>query len=106
MNDKSPISRGRMKHANSHIDMPNAPGIYRHVDRITGEVNYIGQTGNLRQRTYQHTHDGKFNPATQRVEYSVAYPDATRDDLCQGEVRHIAKHQPSGNSTRGGNGRR
>lgn len=106
MNDKSPIGPGRMKHADSHTDLPREPGIYRHVDRATGQVNYVGQTGDLRQRTYQHTYGGKFDPSTQRVEYSVARPDASRDALCQGEVRHIAKHQPPGNSTQGGNGRR
>ncbi len=106
MNNRSAIGPGRMRQADTHQDLPREPGLYRHVDRATGRVDYIGQTGNLQQRTYQHTHAGKLDPATQRVEYQVARPDASRDALCRDEVRHIAKHQPPGNTTRGGNGRR
>ena len=88
MKDKSSIPPGRMKHADSHAELPREPGLYRHVDRATGRVDYVGQTQDLRQRTYQHTRDGKFDPARQRVEYSGARSDATRDDLCRGEKVH------------------
>lgn len=51
---RSAIPLGRMKKTDqvkgSECPIPNSPGIYRHIDKGTGEVDYVGQTENLRVR--------------------------------------------------------
>ena len=85
--------------------IPNALGIYRHVDKVTGNVDYVGQSDNLRQRQQQHVQNGKLNLDTHKVAWK-SLDNGSKDDLCRTEVDHIARHNPGGNSTRGGNGRR
>ncbi|MPW23052.1 GIY-YIG catalytic domain [Paraburkholderia piptadeniae] len=85
--------------------IPSLPGIYRHVGP-TGEIDYAGQTNDLRQRQQQHERLGKLNLDKQRVAFAVAPPGTSKDALIETEKAHIARHQPSGNKTRGGNGRR
>jgi len=80
--------------------------VYRHVDKESGNVEYVGQTNNLRKRQQEHVRTGTLDPERQYVCYSAAKPDASKDDLCRTEKAHIARHQPSGNKTKGGNGRR
>ena len=90
----------------SDANIPAEAGMYRHVDRSTGEVVYVGQTNNLRVRQQQHMRDGKLDLAIHDVHYSVAREGATKDDLCDTEKAHIKRKKPSGNKTIGGNGRR
>ena len=107
--DKSAIPRGRMKKTDqtkgSGCTIPDSPGVYRHVNKRTGEVEYVGQTENLRVRQQQHVRSGKLDPEKQWVEYSEAKPSATKDDLRNTERQHVERHDPSGNIYRGGNGR-
>ena len=107
---QSAISRGRMKKTDqikgSSSNIPQEPGMYRHVNKQTGEIEYVGQTDNLRVRQQQHARDGKLNPSTQDVHYSIAKSSATKDDLCETEKDHIKRNKPSGNKTKGGNGKR
>ena len=106
---KSAIPRGRMTKTDvvkgTDCTIPNSPGVYRHVDKRTGDTTYIGQTEDLRARQQQHVRDGRLNPEKQWVEYSPAKPIASKDDLRNTEKKHIERHNPSGNKTGGGNGR-
>ncbi len=107
--NKSAIPRGRMKKTDqtkgSGCTIPDSPGVYRHVNKRTGEVEYVGQTENLRVRQQQHVRSGKLDPEKQWVEYSEAKASATKDDLRNTERQHVERHDPSGNIYRGGNGR-
>ncbi|WP_410513468.1 hypothetical protein PaeBR_03140 [Paenibacillus sp. BR2-3] len=106
----SAINSGRMRETDiikgKDSPLPKEPGMYRHINKETGNVEYAGQTDNLRKRQQEHARDGKLNTQTQRVQYATAKTDATKDDLCQTEKVHIARHKPSGNTYKGGNGRR
>jgi hypothetical protein len=86
--------------------IPREPGAYRHIDKETKTVVYVGQSNDLRVRQQQHARAGRLDTARHVVQYAVARPDATKDDLCRTEQCHIARHNPTGNKTKGGNGRR
>jgi butyrate kinase len=105
----SAIPAGRMRKTDvikgSSSPIPNEAGIYRHVDKKTGEVQYVGRTRDLRTRQQAHARDGRLDVDQQLVQYSVAKPTATQEDLSKTEIDHIARHKPAGNKTRGGNGR-
>lgn len=106
----SAIAAGRMRQTDKvkgpDCPLPNKPGIYHHINKETGAREYVGQTDNLRVRQQQHARSGKLDTDTQFIRFGLARDDATKDDLCQTEIDHIARHDPSGNTTRGGNGRR
>lgn len=85
--------------------LPAKPGLYRHIDKDSGKVLYVGQTDNLRKRQQEHVRGGRLT-SKQYVQYAVAKPMATKDGLCDTEKAHIGRHKPSGNTTKGGNGRR
>ena len=105
----SALPRGRFRQTDRikgpGSPLPNKPGVYRFVNKSTREVEYVGQTNNLRKRQQQHAKSGKLNTAKQYVQYAVAKTTATKGDLCRTEVDHIARHRPSGNKYKGGNGR-
>ena len=86
--------------------IPSVPGEYRHRNKSTDIVEYVGQTDNLRKRQQEHARSGKLDINNQYVQYGVAKSTASKDDLLQTEKEHIARHNPSGNTTKGGNGRR
>lgn len=107
---QSAINSGRMRKTDkikgSQASIPQEAGMYRHVNKTTGEVEYVGQTDNLRVRQQQHARDGKLDTSKHDVHYSVARAESTKDDLCNTEKDHIKRKQPSGNKTIGGNGKR
>jgi len=106
----SAIPPGRMKESDEikgkNCSIPEKPGEYRHINRNTGEIEYVGQTDNLRKRQQEHARNGKLNTENQYVAYKEAKANATKDDLLNTEKDHIKRHNPSGNKTEGGNGRR
>jgi hypothetical protein len=106
----SALPPGRMRKTDvikgGESGIPAAPGAYRHINKQTGHIEYVGQTDNLRVRQQQHAREGKLDTTKQFVQYGVARVDASKDELCQTERDHIARHRPSGNKTKGGNGRR
>jgi|GEM_PF-2245955 len=85
--------------------IPQEPGTYRHRNKETGEIEYVGDTSNLRKRQQEHVRSGKLDTSKQDVEYSVAKSGATREERRQTEKDHISRHNPIGNKTKGGNGR-
>ncbi len=106
----SAIGSGRMhvtdRVKGSDSPIPHSPGVYRHVNKATGNVDYVGQSNDIRTRQQQHVRSGQLNTETQEVWFSTGRPDCTKDDLCNTEKAHIGKHHPTGNKTQGGNGRR
>lgn len=106
---QSALARGRMRETDSvkgDSPLPHKPGVYQHVNKKTGEVEYVGQTNDLRKRQQEHAREGKLDTEKQKVRYAASRDDANKDDLLKTEVDHIARHKPSGNTTKGGNGRR
>lgn len=106
----SALPSGRMRETDKikggDSPLPNSPGMYRHINKETGNVDYVGQTDNLRKRQQEHARTGKLDTDKQYVQYGASKSGASKDDLCKTEVNHIARHKPSGNTTKGGNGRR
>lgn len=106
----SAIPPGRMRETDvvkgKKCNIPHEPGMYRHVNKETGKVEYAGQTNDLRKRQQEHARDGKLDTSTQKVAYSTSKPNATKDNLLKTEKEHIKRHDPSGNTYAGGNGRR
>lgn len=100
------IPRGRMRVAHQIKDLPEKPGLYRHINRENNRVEYIGQTNNIKRRNREHELKGKLDLSTQKVAYAVVYSDADRQKWCDAEKQHIEKHNPPGNKCKGGNGRR
>lgn len=105
----SAIGPGRMHKTDTvkgkDCPIPNKPGNYRHTNKKTGEVEYVGESNNLRKRQQEHVRSGKLDTSKQNVEYSTAKKDATREQRRQTEKDHIKRHNPQGNKTIGGNGR-
>lgn len=106
----SAIPPGRMRETDiikgKDCSIPSEPGIYRHINKDSGEIDYIGQTDNLRKRQQEHARSGKLNTEKQKVAYSISKTNATKDDLLKTEKDQIRRHNPSRNTTKGGNGRR
>jgi len=105
----SALPSGRMRETDKikgpNSSIPTSPGAYRHRNKSTGKVVYVGQTNNLRKRQQEHVRDGKLDTNKQYVQYGVAKRTVTKGHLRETEVVHIARHKPSGNTTKGGNGR-
>src|SRR4051794_9164485 len=67
----SALSPGRMRETDvikgKNSTIPKEPGMYRHRNKETGEIEYVGQTNDLRKRQQEHARNGKYNPETQYV---------------------------------------
>ncbi len=103
---KFALNKSRMRIAKEINNLPDRPGIYRFVNKVTGAVDYVGQTNNVKRRIREHKRSGNLDVAIHNVVYGIAKANATRDALCFTERQHIKKHSPRKNKTQGGNGRR
>jgi hypothetical protein len=107
---QSSLPPGRMRETDQikgqDSPLPHSPGMYRHRNKETDEIEYVGQTNDIRTRQQQHAREGKLDTSQQYVQYAESRSGVSKDDLCRTEVDHIARHNPSGNTTKGGNGRR
>jgi len=108
--NKSALKRGRMRESScvkgKECQIPNEPGIYRFINREMRTIDYIGQTSYLRRRLQWHVSKGTLDLNTHKIQYGMAKPGATPDDLCTTEIEHIGRHNPQQNKYKGGNGRR
>lgn len=68
-------------------EVPNKPGLYRFVNDRTGDVEYVGQTKDLRRRLQQYARDGKLDLKKRSVDYSARR--LSRDDLVRIEKEYI-----------------
>jgi len=102
------IKRGRPQIARSvkgsECSLPSKPGLYRHICEVTGDIEYIGHTSNLRRRQQEHVSRHTLDLKYQRIEFMVA-EGLSNNERRDVEVRHIAKHKPVSNKTKGRNGR-
>jgi excinuclease UvrABC nuclease subunit len=101
----SALGRGRLRKADSPFSLPTSPGIYRIVTKNKGDKNYIGVTNNLYRRLNEHRRSGKFNDRYHRIEYGETKSNASWLEIALTEIAHIAKHKPTQNKYKGGNGR-
>lgn len=85
-------------------DIPPKPGEYRLKEVGTGNHYYIGETNNLRRRLLEHKKSGKFTEEYY-VEYMLAVEESSSKERRSHEQRSIARHSPSANRSRGGEGR-
>lgn len=99
---------GRMKKTDKIVGpdstIPGEPGIYRHIDKITKTIIYIGQSLNVRTRQQQHARNGKLDPEKHWVVYTTL-KELSKTALRYIEKAHIKRHNPPGNLCKGGNGR-
>jgi len=103
------IKPGRMNQTDQvkgkESPLPEKPGVYRHVNKETKKIEYVGQTDNIRKRQQEHARSGKLNTDKQNIQYAEAKANAGNTDLQQTEKNHIKRHKPAGNKYEGGNGR-
>lgn len=106
----SALSPGRMRQTDvvkgKNSPLPKEPGLYRHRNKTSNEIDYVGQTNNIRKRQQEHTRNSKLNTDTHYVQYGRCRDGSSKDTMLQTEKNHIKRHKPPGNSTGGGNGRR
>jgi len=85
------------------VDQPPArPGLY-HFKNPNGD-DYIGETNNLKRRTYEHLRSGKLS-GDGFLEYKVADRRSTSYTRRQHEQTKILRHNPTLNMSKGGEGR-
>lgn len=91
----------------SRQDPPRGSGLYRFVSKLTGEIEYIGETGNLKRRIGQHFRSDKpVSPETHYAEWKKADGRSTPKTRREHERVKINKHKPRLNKRSGGGGRR
>ncbi|MGM9553077.1 MAG: GIY-YIG nuclease family protein [Faecousia sp.] len=86
---------------------PAKPGEYRMRDG-SGTITYIGETNNLARRTGEHIRSGKLpvgEGCNSTIEYMVADGRSTSRTRREHEQQSIAKHAPTLNRSKGGEGR-
>lgn len=105
---KNKLPRGRMKRTDKvkgvDCPIPDEPGIYRHINKTTKSIDYVGQSSQVRTRQQQHQRNGKLNTKTHWIDFTT-FIDLGKDALRRIEKAHIKRHKPSKNICRGGNGR-
>ena len=86
---------------------PHKPGLYRFRNRNTGEIDYIGETGNLARRIADHLRSSKpLSRATHHAEWQAADGRSTSRTRRAHERVKIDQHKPRQNKRGGGGGRR
>ena len=98
----SDFKRGRP----SRQDPPHKPGLYRFKNKETGEIDYIGESVDLKRRTSQHLRYGDVSRDTHHVEWQAAEDGSTSETRREHEKLKIDQHSPRMNQRRGGGGRR
>ncbi|MCY3701512.1 MAG: GIY-YIG nuclease family protein [Rhodospirillales bacterium] len=86
------------------------------MDKNSGKLVYIGESGDLQSRLNQHTRQAQkptrtdksdlYNPKKHRVDYKLAKPDAAAEQRRKHERSKIAQHRPPWNKDGGGSGRK
>ena len=90
----------------SRHDPPNRSGVYRLRDKATGNIDYIGETSNLKRRIGEHFRSDKpVSPETHHFEWQVADRRSTSRTRREHERRKIDEHNPTLNRKRGGGGK-
>ena len=82
---------------------PAKPGEYRMRDE-KGRITYVGETNDLSRRTKEHIRTGKL-ATSNTIEYKVADGRSSSRTRREHEQKSIAKHKPTVNKSKGGEGR-
>ena len=91
----------------SRKDPPNGPGIYRFRNKLTGEIDYIGEAADIARRIVTHLRSTKpVSLDTHHVEWQAADGRSTSRTRREHERVKINKHKPRLNKRGGGGGRR
>jgi hypothetical protein len=85
---------------------PPEPVIYRHRNKETGKIDYIGATNNGSRRHNEHIRSGKFDPSQQDLGWQRARDGASPEDVYGHETKKIKQHRPPLNRRNGGGGPR
>ena len=83
---------------------PAKPGEYRMRDE-KGRITYVGETNDLSRRTKEHIRTGKL-ATSNTIEYKVADGRSSSRTRREHEQKSIAKHKPTLNKSKGGEGNR
>jgi len=83
---------------------PDAAGEYRIIDK-DGKTKYIGETSNISRRKKEHERSGKLEEG-EKFLWKKANPSATTEERRAHEKKKIEQHQPYGNKSKGGEGRK
>ena len=90
----------------SRKDPPNGPGIYRFRNKLTREIDYIGEAVDIARRIAQHLRSSKIlSLDTHHVEWQAADGRSTSRTRREHERDKINKHKPRLNKRGGGGGR-
>ena len=85
---------------------PNRPGMYRFRNKLTGEVDYIGEAVDIARRIVTHLRSPKpVSRDTHYVEWQAADRRSTSRTRREHERAKIHKHKPRLNKRGGGGGR-
>ena len=91
----------------SRQDPPHKLGLYRFRNKDTDEIDYIGESGDIKYRIGQHLRNGDvFSGETHHVEWQAAQDGSTSLTRREHERLKIDQHKPRLNRRRGGGGRR
>lgn len=81
MDERSSLKLGRMKESDcvkgENCKIPTTPGTYRHVNKETGAIDYVGDAVNLKKRQQEHARNGKLDLDTHKVQYGEAREDSS-----------------------------
>ena len=91
----------------SRQDPPQKPGEYRWRNKKTGEIDYIGETNNLKRRKSEHERSSK--PVSEKshfFEWKTADGRFSVDKRREHEKTKINQHNPNLNLRAGGGGRK
>ncbi|MBV1774539.1 GIY-YIG nuclease family protein [Burkholderiaceae bacterium DAT-1] len=85
---------------------PDEAGEYRFRNKDTNEIDYIGETNNLRRREREHYNSDKpLSPETHDFEWQRADGRSTSGTRREHESEKIGQHNPLLNIRGGGGGR-
>ena len=84
---------------------PAKSGLYYLRNKRTGDVDYVGETSNLKRRKAEHTASGKLDTAKHKFEFKIADGRSTSKTRREHECFKIKQHEPDLNENGGGGGR-
>lgn len=84
---------------------PKKSGLYYFRNKHTGDVDYVGETSNLKRRKAEHSASGKLDPAKHEFEFKIADGRSTSKTRRKHERLKINQHEPRLSQRGGGGGR-
>ena len=85
---------------------PKAPGIYRFINNESGNIDYCGETSDLRRRSHEHFRTDMVSRDTHTFAWQEADGRSTSTTRRAHEQIKISQHNPPLNQRSGGGGRK